>query len=85
MVFTTRTQLMDHVAQQSTATLCEAIVMLAAMPRDPATSLTRDVMTDVLCERHPEAMAATEAWVDSDDETDLDAVVAGAALTAIGA
>jgi hypothetical protein len=72
-------------AQQPTATLCEAVVMLAGRPRTPETNLTRAVMTDVLCERHPEAEAAAEAWAESDDETDYDAVVVGAALTAIGA
>ena len=75
-------------AQQSTAVLCEAIVMLAGTPRTPETTLTRVVMLDVLCERHPEAEAAAEAWAESDDESGAaghDAAVLGAALTAIGA
>jgi hypothetical protein len=72
-------------AEQDTATLCEVIVLLSGMPRTDETNLTRAVVTDVLCERHPEAMAAAEAWVDSDDDIDMDAVVADAALTAIGA
>ena len=73
-------------AAQSTQTLCEAIVMLADMPRSPETCLTHAVMTDVLCERHPEAEAAAEAWAESDlDMADYDAVVVSAALAAIGA
>jgi hypothetical protein len=40
-------------AAQSTQTLCEAILVLAAMPRTPEDCLTHAVMTDVLCERHP--------------------------------
>lgn len=75
-------------ATQSTQVLCEAIVMLASLPRSPETSLTHAVMSDVLCERHPEAEAAAEAWAESDDDTGsvgLDAAIVGAALTAIGA
>ena len=75
----------SRAAAQSTQTLCEAIVALASLPRTPETNLTRAIMLDVLCERHPEADAAAEAWAESDTEDDIDAVVAGAALTAIGA
>ncbi len=78
-------EMADRTASQSTQALCEAIVMLAALPRTPETNLTRAVILDVLCERHSEAEAAAEAWAESDDETDLAAVVASAALTAIGA
>jgi hypothetical protein len=75
-------------AQQSTQTLCEVIVMLASMPRTPETNLTRAVVLDVLCERHPEADAAAERWADSNEilgSAGLDSAVAGAALAAIGA
>jgi hypothetical protein len=75
-------------AQRPTATLCEAVVMLAGLPRTPETTLTRVVMLDVLCERHPEAEAAAEAWAESDDDSGTaghDAAILGAALTAIGA
>lgn len=74
-------------AQQSTQTLCEAILLLAGMPRTPEGCLTHAVMTDVLCERHPEAEAAAEAWAEDEslDTADYDAVVVAAALAAIGA
>ena len=80
-----RALMKSRAAAQSTQTLCEAIVALASLPRTPETNLTRAIMLDVLCERHPEADAAAEAWAESDTEDDIDAVVAGAALTAIGA
>ena len=74
-------------AAQSTQTLCEAILILAAMPRTPEGCLAHAVMTDVLCERHPEAEAAAEAWAEDEnlDTADYDAVVVAAALAAIGA
>jgi hypothetical protein len=74
-------------ARQSTQILCEALVTLAAQPNMPETRMTRAVMLDVLCERHPEADAAAEAWAESDsyDMAEHDAAVIGAALTAIGA
>lgn len=74
-------------AQQPTQTLCEAIVTLAGMPRTPETNLTRAVIIDVLCERHPQAEAAAERWAESETfgPVGLDGAVAGAALTAIGA
>ena len=74
--------------EQSTQILCEAIVTLGSLPRTPETNMTRVVMLDVLCERHPEAEAAAEAWAASDatyDPADHDLAVVGAALTAIGA
>ena len=74
-------------AQQPTAALCEALVMLASMPSSQETRMTRAVMLDVLCERHPEADAAADAWAEGDSysHADHDAAVIGAALTAIGA
>ena len=73
--------------QQPTATLCEALVMLAGMPSTQETRMTRAAMLDVLCERHPEADAAADAWAESDsyDHAEHDAAVIGAALAAIGA
>lgn len=82
------TKMAARAAQQSTAALCEAVVTLAGMPRTPETILTRIVMLDVLCKRHPAAEAAAEAWAESDDESGTaghDAAIVGAALTAIGA
>lgn len=75
----------DRTAAQSTQTLCEAVVLIAAQPRSDETNLVRAVMLDVLCERHPEAHVASEAWAESDTEDDLTAVVVSAALAAIGA
>ena len=72
-------------AQQSTATLCEALVIVAGMPRTPETSLVRADVIEVLCERHPEVETAAEAWAFGDDETPYEAVIVAAALTAIGA
>ena len=73
-------------AQQSTATLCEAILMLVGMPRTQETCLTHAVMFDVLCERHPEAEAAAQALAESDEDmAGYDAAVISAALMAIGA
>ena len=80
-----RADMANRAADQSTQALCEAIVILAGMPRSPETNMTRAILLDALCERHPEAEAAAEAWAESDDEADLADFVLGAALTAIGA
>lgn len=74
-------------ARQPTARLCESLVLLASMPNTPETRMTRAVMLDVLCERHPAADAAADAWAESDsyDVAEHDAAVIGAALAAIGA
>jgi hypothetical protein len=50
-------------AQVPTVTLCGALTALEAKPRlDEAERLTRAVLIDVLCARHPEADAAFDAW-----------------------
>lgn len=56
-------------ARQPTGTLCEALLMLDAK-RKPSEEerLTRAVLLDVLCERHPEADAAFDAWA-ADEST----------------
>ena len=75
-------------SEQTTQTLCEALVLLAALPGSDAGRMARAVTLDVLCERHSEARAAAEAWADECapfDTASLDAAVVGAALTAIGA
>ena len=48
--------------QQSTATLCEGLMMLDRPGMDEAERLTRAVLIDVLTARHPEADAAFDAW-----------------------
>jgi hypothetical protein len=50
-------------AKQPTATLCESLLILEAKPKlDEDERLTRSVLIDVLCARHPEANAAFDAW-----------------------
>jgi hypothetical protein len=49
-------------AQQPTRTLCEALTVLDGRNLDEAERLTRSVLIDVLCERHPQADAAFDAW-----------------------
>ena len=73
--------------RQSTQVLCESLVMLRSLPNTPEHRMALAAMLDVLCERHPEADAAAEAWAESDsyDISEHDAAVIGAALTAIGA
>lgn len=49
--------------RQGTRTLCEALTVLEAKPKlDEAERMTRAVLIDVLCARHPEADAAFDAW-----------------------
>jgi hypothetical protein len=59
-----------------TPLLCDALLTLEARPKlDEAERLTRAVLMDVLCARHPEADAAFDRWAD-----DLDAPPEGAVL-----
>ncbi len=77
-------------ATQTTKTLCDALAMLRGKGtrRTPEESLTRSVLIDVLCERHPQAAAAADAWADDDSEAynlnAHDSCVIGAARTAAG-
>ena len=49
--------------RQPTATLCGSLLMLEAKPKlDEAERLTRSVLIEVICNRHPEANAAFDAW-----------------------
>ena len=48
--------------QQPTLTLCQALTMLDRGGLDEAERLTRAVLIDVICARHPEADAAFDAW-----------------------
>lgn len=60
-----------------TPTLCEALEVLDRKPKlDEAERLTRHVLIDVLCERHPEAQQAFDAWAEADDTGLRDAVPA---------
>ena len=45
-------------SEQTTQTLCEALVLLAALPGSDAGRMARAVTLDVLCERHSEARAS---------------------------
>jgi hypothetical protein len=75
-------------AGQSTRTLCQALALLNALPGSDEGQRARTVTIEVLCERHPEAQAAAEAWAASSvpwDLAGLDEAVFAAALTAIGA
>ena len=66
--------------QIPTAVLCEALTTLDQRPKlDEAEKLTRAVLIDVLCERHPEADAAFDAW--ASDETMPPPVTAVEAIT----
>lgn len=55
-------------SRRPTGLLCQALEILDRK-RNPgeAERLTRAVLIDVLCERHPEADAAFDAWTESDD------------------
>lgn len=69
--------------QQSTRMLCEALQVIAGKPKpDEAERMTRAVLLDVLCERHPAADAAFDAWADSDSTDHAEAIraVVGAAM-----
>lgn len=67
-------------AGQTTATLCESLVTLDRKTRlDEAERLTRAVLIDVLCGRHPEADAAFGAWADGPEPGGaIEAIVAAA-------
>ncbi len=72
-------------SRQPTETLCASLLMLDAKPSlDEAERLTRRVLMDVLCERHPEADAAFGAWAEDDSSPSDGAVlvVTDAALKA---
>ena len=65
---TTREHMIQTASRHPTLLLCQSLEMLDARPKlDEAERLTRGVLIDVLCERHPEADAAFSAWADSDD------------------
>lgn len=75
-----RAAMMQRAAQRPTELLCRALEVLDAKPgKDEAERLTRSVLMDVLCERHPEADAAFETWAQSDDS---DPAQAAAVITA---
>ena len=72
--------------QIPTQTLCEALTVLEAKPKlDEAERMTRTVLMDVLCERHPEANAAFDAWASEEAAymaTTAVEAITGAALAA---
>lgn len=63
-----RATMMQRAGRHPTALLCGALEQLdRKRGLDEAERLTRSVLIDVLCERHPEADAAFDAWAASDD------------------
>jgi hypothetical protein len=78
----------DH----DTHALCDALLMLGLKlgesGLDEAERMTRAVLIDVLCKRHPEADAAFDAWA-TDFEAYMKATaeeaITSAALAAVGA
>ena len=63
-----RARMMARAASIPTRQLCEALEILdAKRDTDDAERLTRSVLIDTLCERHPEADAAFGAWANGDD------------------
>src|SRR5215475_2816364 len=77
----------DRARQQPTPLLCDALRTLEAQPKlDEAERMTRSVLIDVLCERHPEADAAFDAWAYGDTWQTAPAIdmITTAALAAAG-
>jgi hypothetical protein len=62
--------------RQSTAVLCEGLLMLDRPHMTEAERLTRAVLMDVICERHPEADAAFDAWASDEASEPGGAVLA---------
>lgn len=70
--------------QQPTQRLCEALTMLDGRKLTEPERLTRAVIMDVLCARHPEADAAFDAWAEDLESTgNAVEVVTSAALAAV--
>ena len=69
-------------ARQPTPTLCEALTVLDGRKLSDEERLSRAVIMDVLCERHPAADAAFDAWAEdlSEDAPRAVEVVITAAL-----
>lgn len=75
----------DRASRHSTKQLCEALSVLDRGGLDEAERMTRAVLIDVLCARHPEADAAFDAWASDEPAcASLTAVqaITGAALAA---
>jgi hypothetical protein len=53
-------------ARQPTLTLCGALDALDGPKLSDEERLSRAVVMDVLCERHPEAEAAAEEWAEDE-------------------
>lgn len=61
--------MMAAASRHDTALLCDALAQLDRRPRmTDAERMTRAVLIDTLCARHPEADAAFEAWA-ADEST----------------
>jgi hypothetical protein len=82
---TIRDALTTAASTRPTSDLCPALLEIdSKLNRDEAEQLTRAILIDVLCERHPEAEAAFTVWAEDDSAMKTAAqVVVGAAMAAV--
>lgn len=75
------TQLITEVESQSSTTLAVALLALCGKNElDEAERMVRRAIVATLYDRHPEIVAAYDAWIDSDSAEDVETVIAGTAL-----